>query len=462
MLLVLIGCGGGSSSSKIELLEINSAPVVNGYIGEKYIYDMNITGSNDIRVQKPDWMVLNNSTLSGYPDKVGNYDIEILVVTEDQNITQKYVLEILNNSDNLDEFKNDFVFLPSYEIGYKANILPIEFIVPNYNDIKDFTIMFTRSIDGLTYDYEFGTLLFDITHNIGVITADIVIPENISNEVLNTTITAYYLDGNKQHLIHAVNISQSPFIPEIVEYRISVDMTDANSGYELVQDNDGVVHITQTVSGLASDCEDSGWTWNNNIMKCIPPEDSPTYEEILLCISNENMPNKWDFVTGTCYAEIYPDMEESEACELIGAVWDYTIDDGKCVAPFQGLSNQEACSQLSGLWNFDTNLCETSLTILTNQEACEQLLGSWDYASTKCFTNVTIVTNIEACEQLSGSWNFDTDLCYTDSEELTDKEACSQIHGLWDFNADSCFMNQSDAQACYQLGGVWDGTCTLP
>ena len=368
ILAAFSGCGGGGGSSSststnsVELIEFNSAPDTEAYVNEKYTYNIDVQGNDELNITKPDWLSFNGESLVGTPMKsdIGDYNITITAYNVDDSnksniivldkVQQKFQISV---KDVLLDFNSDFVFLPSYEIGYKGGTVPIEFIVTDYKRIQDYTIMFVRSIDGLTYDYTFGTVLIDVTHNIARIEADITIPENGTDSVVNQTISAYYIKDDKNVLIHAVNISQSNFIPEVQTYNITVDMTNSNGGYTLVQDPlTGDVKIQQNVHGMSESCVDAGWRWNQNMLVCIPPEDSPTYNDIVTCINNPESPNKWDFVTKSCYAEIYPDMTEQDACVLIGAQWDYSTN--KCLVPSQGITNEQACLQLNGSWDGST------------------------------------------------------------------------------------------------------------
>jgi hypothetical protein len=260
-----------------------------------------------------------------------------------------------NQTELLGLFNSDFVFLPSYSITYEGGVLPISFMVSDYEYILDKTVMFVRNVNGTPYDYEFGSIMVDFTHNVAFIEADIYFPKNESNQTIDYQIAAYYLNDDKQYLIHAVNVEQSIFVPEIVTYDITVDMTNANSGYEIIQDPEtGNVSITQSVSGLEESCTDMGWNWNQSILKCVPPEEDPTYQEVLVCINNPEQPNQWDFVTNACYAEIYPELDGPMACDYLGATWIGDDENGTC---YSTSTASDACSELGGDWNTTASSC---------------------------------------------------------------------------------------------------------
>ncbi len=332
-MMLLHGCGSGSSSSEttepaplVTSLKITSKPITEAVANEEYFYQIDIRGAGDVTVVKPQWMWFDDIllTLSGTPKEsdVGLSSVTINVSNDNNETdTQSFYVEVKQMYLELNE---NLVFLPSYEVGYKSTSIPIEFIVSDYDNISEYTIIFTRAVNGIPVDYTFGRAMIDVTHNVAIISADVTIPENDSNLTQNHTISAMYLKNGIEELIYAVNIKQSIFIPEVVVHEISVNMENANGGYTLVTDENGVVTITPNESFMRESCDATGGTWNQSVMICVPPEESIEYEEVLACVNNPYSPNQWSFILHACYAELEPQRTTEDICNILGVDYNST------------------------------------------------------------------------------------------------------------------------------------------
>jgi hypothetical protein len=338
VVIILVGCGGGGSSKSSEPavakgLKIVSKPITEAVAKEAYTYQIELRGNGDVNVSIPTWLWFDDEllTLSGVPQAV---DVGISKVTinafndRNETNTQSFYIDV---KQMYIELNKNLVFLPSYELGYKATKVPVEFILSKYDNIANYTILFTRSIDGIPIDYTFGRAMIDVTHNVAIISAEVDIPENDTNLTIDHTISAMYLKDGIEELIYAVNVKQSIFVPEVVVHQISVDMQNANGGYTLVTDENGVVTITPNESFMKDSCDATGGTWNQQAMICIPPEHSLEYQDVLDCVNRPNPPNQWSFDLHACYAELQPQRTTEEICGILGV--DYNSTSGTCTLP---------------------------------------------------------------------------------------------------------------------------------
>lgn len=327
--LLMLGCGTTGSTTNVptdvntSLEIISSTPIYNATVGEEYSYTINTSGA--IITVLPDWLEQVNNVIVGTPSAadVGVSHVAVYSTSADGTDMQEFDIQVTPDEEVV-LTDAAFMTLPATTVGYTGGVVPVEFIVKlgEVIDPASLTVVFNRYTAGYSSAYSFGSILIDVTHNVAIIKGDVYIPYNSHDAELTHTITVSYLSGKKEQLLYAFVVKQSNFIPEVVEHTLSVDLTNASSGFTMSVNAEGVVHVNQTLSGLADACNAAGWAWNISASVCIPPEDSPTYDEVLACINNVSSPNKWDFTTGVCYAEVYPDITAYDACVILGGLWD--------------------------------------------------------------------------------------------------------------------------------------------
>lgn len=252
-----------------------------------------------------------------------------------------------------------FFSIPSYTMDYKGGVLPVNLILNVGKNVNpfDITIVFKRYTSGISQDFWFGTILKDLTHNgVFIVKGDVYIPFNKEGN-LTHEITVSTLINGIDNIVSAFVVNQNEFVPEVLKYDLKIDMTNANGGYTINQDENGSVHIVQ-LTYYAKKCISQGWLWDVDSSICLPPEDSLEFNRTISCINSSSRPNKWDFVTGGCYNEISPDLGSLDACNTLNAIWLGSENGGTCYSHTEA---KKVCSNLQSEENVTDLNCSTVL-----------------------------------------------------------------------------------------------------